>query len=102
MKEFEEEQHWITKLQGTLLSSGPSTGLGSPANVSLSGTLSPLSIRLARIKLDSSLLLGTATQGISIADDRPALSSPLVSPTPLEDKDKGPLTGPELKKYQKD
>ena len=102
VKEREEEQRWIAKLQGTSLSSGSSTRSGSPASLSPSGTVSPLSIRLARTKLDSSLLSGAATRGITIADDPPALSSPSVSPAPSEDKDKGPLIGPELKKFRKD
>ena len=101
VKEREEEQHWIAKLQGTSLSSGSSTRSGSPASLSPPGTVSPLSIRLARIKLDSSKLSGAATRGITIADDPPAPSSPSVSPAPSVEKGKGPLTGPELKKYRK-
>ena len=48
IKEREEEQRWIAKLQGTSLSSGPSTRPGSLANFSPSRTLSPLPIHLAR------------------------------------------------------
>ena len=101
VKEREEEQRWIAKLQGTSLSSGSSTHSGSPASLPPSGTVSPLSIRLARTKLDFSLLSGAAARGITIADDPPAPSSSSVSPAPLEDKGKGPLTGPELKKFRK-
>ena len=102
VKEWDEEQRWIAKLQGTSLSSGSSTHSGSPTSLSPLGTLSPLSIRLARTKLDSNLLSGAATWGITIADDPPVPSSPSVSPAPSEDKGKGPLTGPELKKFRKD
>ena len=101
IKEREEEQRWIAKLQSILVSSGSSTRSGSPTGVSLSGTLSPLSIHLARTKLDSSLLSGAATQGITIAAIPPALSSPSMSPAPSEDKGKSPLIGPELKKIRK-
>ena len=101
VKERDEDQRWIAKLQGTSLSSGSSTHSGSPASLSPSGTLSSLSIRLARTKLDSSLLSGAATRGITIAEDLPALSSPSVSPAPSEEKGKGPLRGPELKKFRK-
>ena len=101
VKERDEEQHWIAKLQGTSLSSGSSTRSGSPASISPSDIVSPLSIRLARTKLDSSLLLGPTTWGITIVDDPPAPSSPLVSPAPSEEKGKGPLTSPELKKFRK-
>ena len=62
-KEREEEQHWIAKLVGKSLSSGTSTTTPSPTSrehcfsplsQSLSGALSPRSIRLARPKLDTS------------------------------------------------
>ena len=56
VKEREEEQRWIAKLQGTSLSSGSSTRSRSPASLSPSGIVAPLSIRLARTKLDSSVL----------------------------------------------
>ena len=101
IKEHEEEQRWIAKLQSTSVSSGFSTRSGSPAGVSPSGTLSPLSIRLARTKLDSSLLSGAAARGITIADVPPTPSSPSVSLAPSKDKGKSPLTGPELKKFRK-
>ena len=101
VKERKEEQRWIAKLQGTSLSSGSSIQSGSPASLSPLGTLFPLSIRLARTKLDSSLLSGAVTRGITIVDDPPAPSSPSVSPAPSEEKGKGPLTGPELKKFHK-
>ena len=101
IKEREEEQRWIAKLQSTSLSSGSSTRSGSPASLSPSGIVSPLSIRLARTKLDSSLLSGAATRGITIVDDPPASSSPLVSPAPSVEKGKGPLIRPELKKFRK-
>ena len=101
IKEREEKQHWIAKLQSTSVSSGSSTRSGYPAGVSPSGTLSPLSICLARTKLDSSLLTGATPQRITIADVPPTPSSPSVSPAPSEEKGKSPLTGPELKKFRK-
>ena len=101
IKEREEEQRWIAKLQSTSLSSGSSTRSGSPASLSPSGTVSPLSIPLARTKWDSSLLSGAAIREITIADDPPPLSSPSISPAPLVEKGKGPLTSPELKKFRK-
>ena len=101
VQERDEEQHWIAKLHGTSLSSGSSTQSGSLASLSPSGTVSPLSIRLARTKLDSSLLSGAATRGTTIVDNPLAPSSPSISPAPSEEKCKGPLTGPKLKKFRK-
>ena len=115
VKEQEEEQHWLTKLTGktspaglptrTLPAEPVSIRLWSPFHRAPSTPLLSLrSVTFPKTQwgaADLKTLAMAALKGISIVDEPPDSSSASPTASHSGDKEKEPMTGPELKKVRK-